>query len=236
MEAKDIEKITATAKKLIAQPRIILASQSPRRVKLLKELGVDFEQIPADIDETPEEGELAYDYVYRLAVQKVGTVLKRLSDEEELTSQTIVIGSDLTIDYQGEIIGKPESREEAVEMLERFSGQWHATRNGYAIALDDELVTSGVVSSLLKFREMDSKAINAYLDEKEWRDKAGAYGLQVKKYKFVTEFTGSINATIGLPSFHVAETLKDLGVEIDSAKLATAKEKEQQFKESLLVK
>lgn len=180
---------------------LVLASASPRRQELLASMGVVFTTLPADINETPEPNEDALQYVMRMAREKARAVRQVLADES-----TLVLASDTSVVLDGAILGKPESRAHAKQMLQALSGRGHNVMT--AIALEDSrgngaLLASEAVVTTVLFTQLTEATIEAYLNTDEPWDKAGAYGIQGVAGAFVKRIEGSYSNVVGLP---LAET------------------------------
>ncbi|MEZ5217398.1 MAG: Maf family protein [Ilumatobacteraceae bacterium] len=185
---------------------VVLASQSPRRRELLGHLCPEFEVVPADIDETPFAAEDALTYVERLARTKAETVVR-------LRPAHAVIAADTTVDLDGEILGKPETAEEACEMLRRLSDRTHRVHTGVAIGHDGQLA-HGVSTALVRFLPVTEREIAWYVGTGEPMDKAGAYGLQGAGGAFVEQVTGSVSAIVGLPLTLLLQLAGRVGVDL----------------------
>lgn len=180
---------------------VILASKSPRRVALLADMGVQCTVMPADIDESVLPGELPVDYVLRLAIAKAQAVAKRA--QQDLP----ILAADTTVAYKTQIFGKPESHEEAFTMLRQLSGQVHWVHTAVA------LVVNGMVSHRLSSTEVHmmtipEQVIADYVASGEPMDKAGAYGIQGRAGRWITQMTGSYSGVMGLPLHETAELLR----------------------------
>ncbi|MGC8121156.1 Maf family protein [Marinobacter sp. VGCF2001] len=182
---------------------LILASASPRRAELLRQIGVSFRVMPAEIDETPQPAEPARDYVERLAREKALAVSRAAPD-------VLVLGSDTSVVLNGEILGKPASEAEAGDMLQRLSGNTHQVMTSVALAQADQCQALVVVTDVT-FRELEAAEINAYVATGEPMDKAGGYGIQGLGGIFVRELRGSYSAVVGLPLRETAELLASAG-------------------------
>ena len=188
---------------------LVLASSSPRRKELLERVGISFEIRPADIDETPREGEAPLAYVTRLAASKADAVAR-------LCGPAWVLGADTIVEIDGEILGKAESPAEAAAMLERLIGRAHRVSTAFALrgptggddrrARADRVVTTTVV-----MRRASAAEIADYVAAGEWRGKAGAYAVQGMAAALVSEVRGSITNVIGLPLAEVVAELERLG-------------------------
>lgn len=194
---------------------LYLASQSPRRLELLRQIGL----LPtvlrlrgnhprADVDETPQPGEAPDDYVRRLAVAKaeVGLLAIRERDLPVLP----VVAADTTVVIDGEILGKPADAAEAAAMLRRYSGREHQVLTGVAVAMNGQMEVAGS-DSRVRFKTLDEADIAAYVASQEWADKAGGYGIQGKAAVFVEHLSGSYTGVVGLPLFETAALLRRVG-------------------------
>ncbi|KAA1176349.1 septum formation inhibitor Maf [Marinobacter salinexigens] len=186
---------------------IVLASASPRRAELLRQIGVDFTVHPADVDESVEEGESPQCYVERLAREKAMVVAGRLSGDE------LVIGSDTSVVLLGEILGKPDNHDDAVAMLGRLSGASHQVMTGVAVVRNG-LCKSTLVVTDVRFRELSEPEVEAYVFSGEPMDKAGSYGIQGLGGIFVREIRGSYSAVVGLPLQETAALIAEAGVPV----------------------
>lgn len=183
--------------------RLILASASPRRAELLAQIGVPFEVVPADIDETPKPGEAPEAYVERLAREKALAVAGA-------ESRLPVLGSDTSVVIGGDILGKPDSPASARSMLQRLSGSTHQVITAVAVAVPGRCHCR-VVTTNVTFRPLSQAEIHAYVASGEPFDKAGGYGIQGLGGIFVCELKGSYSAVVGLPLCETAELLAEAG-------------------------
>lgn len=175
----------------MATPRVILASQSPRRRELLSIVGITHEVVPADIDETPRAGELPTVHSERLAREKASLVAERSPGALVIGADTIVVAGDL-------ILGKPGDDADARSMLRLLSGRTHMVYTAVAIARDG-MVDSEVEGVQVAFRELSDADIAAYVATGEPSDKAGAYGIQGFGSTLVDRIQGDYFAVMGLP-------------------------------------
>jgi len=181
---------------------VVLASRSPRRVELLKQLVTEFTVLPADIDETPHANEDPVSYVKRLALEKARAVYM-VSDTD-----ATVIGADTTVDLDGNIFGQPVNDDDARQMLRRLSGTTHQVHTGVAVvSATGEQVE--VVSSAVTFRDLQPDMIEWYIGTGESVGKAGSYAIQGHGSALVASSTGSMTNIIGLP---LEETARLLGI------------------------
>ncbi|WP_150909827.1 Maf family protein [Marinobacter halotolerans] len=182
---------------------IILASASPRRAELLRQMGVSFDTRPADIDETPGPVERPSDYVLRLAQEKALAVGRGAPD-------ALVLGSDTSVVLGDRILGKPATGEEAAETLRSLSGRTHQVMTAVAVVVDG-YAQSCVVTTDVTFRALRPDEISAYVRTGEPMDKAGSYGIQGLGGIFVESLQGSYSAVVGLPLRETADLLAQAG-------------------------
>lgn len=196
------------------QPRIYLASKSPRRRELLRQIGVQFDVLTfrggergedADVDETPLPGESVERYVERLALTKAEAGMRRIV-WRKLPRQP-VLAADTTLELDGEIIGKPADADDARNILQRLSGRTHRVLTAIAIS-DGNRTRSRISDSTVRFRALTEKDIRHYVASGEPMDKAGAYGIQGRAAVFIEEISGSYSGIMGLPLFEAAELLE----------------------------
>jgi septum formation protein len=189
-----------------AEPDLVLASASPRRRELLERLGLVLRIVPADVDETPQAGELAIDYVRRVAIAKCDKVFDAPAPEGAGASPLAVLGADTTVVVDETILGKPSDQQDARAMLVRLAGRRHEVITGTSVRFGTRRIERAV-TTLVAVRALQPAEIDAYLTSGEWRGKAGGYAVQGIAAAFVTDLRGSVTNVIGLP---VAEVLADL--------------------------
>lgn len=182
-------------------PDIALASASPRRRELLTQLGVQFELVSADIDETPLPDEQPSVYVQRLAQQKARAGLQRLQGNKP------VLGADTIVVCDGAILGKPVDFAHFSQMLQRLSGRSHQVMTAVAL-LDATKQLSALVCTDVWFRPLTAADIHDYWHSGEPQDKAGGYGIQGLGGKFIPRINGSYSAVVGLPLFETEQLLQ----------------------------
>jgi len=182
--------------------RLILASASPRRIELLKLMGLDFDIMTGNIDETFRPEETPREHVLRLSEEKARSVALSHPDAWILGADTIVV-------VAGEILGKPRSPEEATKMLEKLSDRAHEVFTGFCIIRQDRGVRiREVVGSSVLFRKIAPDEMAWYTGTEEPYDKAGAYAVQGIGGCFIREIRGSCTNVAGLPLCEVVEALK----------------------------
>jgi septum formation protein len=183
---------------------IYLASGSPRRRELLTQMGVPFERIVSEVDETPRPDEGAHDYVLRLAVDKACAGWEAVVREGR--PPRLLLAADTTVALDDQILGKPADSTEATAMLRRLSGRTHEVLT--AVAITDGARTETVCSvSEVDFKPLSETEIAAYVTTGEPLDKAGSYGAQGLGALFVTSIRGSFSGVVGLPIFETAALL-----------------------------
>jgi septum formation protein len=183
----------------------ILASASPRREQLLRGMGLEFRVIPSDVDENFLEGEQPRNHVIRLSRDKSSAVAVEHRDSWVLGADTIVI-------INGDVLGKPETQEDAREMLRKLSGREHRVITGFTlIHRSTRSIFSDAVESVVVFKEIQEDEMNWYVNSREPYDKAGAYAVQGMAAYFVREIRGSYSNVVGLPLTEVVTALKDVG-------------------------
>lgn len=187
--------------------RLYLASGSPRRRELLAQIGVPFSTLPSVIDETPLPNEAADAYAQRLAWAKAQAGLAALAAPDT----AVVLGADTSVVLHGRILGKPESRADALAMLAALSGQTHEVLTAVALA-NSQRCTVRMVSSQVRFRPLSVAEIEAYWASGEPQDKAGSYAIQGLGAVFVADLHGSFSAVVGLPLCETAALLADFGI------------------------
>jgi len=183
-------------------PRLILASASPRRKELLHQIGVDFRIVVADIEEIPEPDEKPDAFVLRMAREKALEVMARE------TPGLPVLGSDTAVILDGRILGKPVDRNEAVAMLQSLSGRTHEVFSAVAVAVDHAEVYEVLNVTRVTFSKMELPWIETYCDTGDPMDKAGAYGVQGKAAEKISRIEGSFYGVMGLPLYETAQLLR----------------------------
>ncbi len=185
---------------------ILLASASPRRQELLRQLDVPFRAVPADVDETVNDGEAAREYVVRVARAKALSGLARAG--QGVPS----LGADTVVVLEGEIFGKPASRADARFMLQRLSGRTHRVYSAVALATGGNGISDRLSVTAVTFAELPPSWIHRYCDGGEPMDKAGAYAIQGAAGRFIERIDGSYSGVMGLPLFETAALLGQAGL------------------------
>ncbi len=180
---------------------IILASASPRRRELLSTAGVDFTVKVADVEEKIEDGLTPAEVVKSLALQKAQAVADK-------NPEAVVIGADTIVVLDDVILGKPQSEENAVEMLTSLSGRNHTVYTGVALVKGNK-VRNFCEATQVEFYDLTKEDIDAYVATKDCMDKAGAYGIQTNGCVLIRKIDGDYFNVVGLPVSKVYRELRD---------------------------
>jgi septum formation protein len=186
--------------------RLILASSSPRRRELLSQIGLEFDVVPAHVDESLRAGEHPAAYVERLALEKARAVHARFAD-------AIVLGADTTVVLEGAVLGKPADRPEAERMLRALAGRTHQVHTGVA-AVSERAWRAHVETTDVTFGVIAEADLQRYLDSGDPMDKAGAYGIQGFAARWIPRIEGDFFNVVGLPLAATVRLLEELGEEI----------------------
>lgn len=191
---------------------MILASGSPRRLALLRSVGVECSVLPADIEERVIAGETPRQTVCRLAQEKAQAVAVLHRDAFVLAADTVVAGKSPE-HLEGEILGKPRDSEDAKRMLRLLSGRDHEVVTGFCLLnLTQSFAVTEAVSTSVIFRPLTAAEIDDYVATGEPLDKAGAYGIQGRASAFIPEIRGSYTNVVGLPVPEVLAVLERAGI------------------------
>jgi septum formation protein len=196
------------SQKFDALPFVYLASRSPRRVELLKQIGVRCETLPADIDETQIANESPEQYVTRLAQQKAEACFQRLTVVQRAHP---VLAADTTVVLAGSVLGKPEDDNDALTMLQNLSGSLHLVHTAVALAFNYEIEVV-LSTTVVEMMALSAAQIDAYIATGEHRDKAGSYGIQGAAGAWIKRIEGSYTGVMGLPLYETADLLRKHGV------------------------
>jgi septum formation protein len=190
--------------------KLILASNSPRRKKIMSDLGLNFEIIPSNYDEKLETDIFSYDLIEDLATQKALDVVKRVDND------SIVIGADTVVVLHNKILGKPHTKENAFEMLKALSGQTHSVVTSVC-GINTKTNRAALISttSYVRFNELTDEMIHYYIDTFAPLDKAGSYGIQELPPNYIDKFEGSFENIVGLAPEAVMEVLTKLDYKQD---------------------
>jgi septum formation protein len=186
---------------------IYLASASPRRAELLRQLGVTFRVRPAELEEAINPGETPEEYVARTATDKAVAVAAQIPTARHAA----VLGADTIVVADNVVLGKPSGPQDALEMLERLSGRTHDVLSAVAVT-DGQSTETRLCASKVRFRATTARERAAYCATGEPLDKAGGYGIQGYAAAFIERLEGSYSAVMGLPLFETAQLLAQFAV------------------------
>lgn len=182
-----------------AHPVLVLASGSPRRLALLAQAGLEPDALlPADIDETPERGELPRRLALRLAQEKLAAADNRRKAVGEYEG-AYLLAADTVVGVGRRILPKPETSEEAADCLRLLSGRAHRVYTGVALMTPKGGVRTRLVETRVRFKRLSREEMEAYLASREWLGKAGGYAIQGLAATFVLKLVGSYTNVVGLP-------------------------------------
>lgn len=199
--------------------QIYLASRSPRRRELLRQIGVKFNLLmmretagrAIDIDEQPLDNEAPKDYIYRI------TRIKASEGWNKVLQRRLpifpVLAADTVVTIDGCIMGKPRDKDDAVIMLKTLSGRSHQVMTAIGVVVNDVLQIR-LSTSTVRFRELSEKEIRNFVTNHHVLDKAGAYAIQGMAAAFIAEISGSYSGIMGLPLYETAQLLEEVGITI----------------------
>ena len=182
--------------------KINLASTSPRRKQLLEQIGIDFELVDVEIDESWDGKEPAKTYVKRMALEKARAA------KSKIQNKLPVLAADTSVVLDNFILGKAETKEDVIKMLEELSGRTHHVYTAVALITETEQVCLNI--SHVSFRPLSENDILQYCETEEPLGKAGAYAIQGKAAAFIERLEGSYSGVMGLPLYEVSEMLKTI--------------------------
>ena len=187
-------------------PPIYLASGSPRRRELLTQIGVSFDVLKIDIDESPQTGEAPEAYVRRVAIDKAkaGLILR---EQLDLRARP-VLAADTSVVVDNAILGKPANQSEARQFIQRLSGRQHQVISAVALATDKTIKVRSQLNTV-RFARLSEAEIDWYVASSEGKDKAGAYAIQGLAAQFIEHIEGSYAGIMGLPLFETRQLLQD---------------------------
>jgi septum formation protein len=201
---------------LTERPSVYLASKSPRRQELLRQIDVEFDELLVreasgrrrDIVEVPRKGEPALEYVKRIARTKASVGWRRMIRRRLPPRPVLAADTEVVVD--GAVLGKPDDAASAIAMLECLSGKTHDVLTAVAVRWRAHIVLA-VSSSRVSFRELTRDEVERYVATGEPFDKAGGYGIQGRAAAFIRHLEGSYSGVMGLPLFETTETLRKIG-------------------------
>jgi len=179
--------------------KIALASRSPRRRELLEQIGIEYEVIDIDVDEDWNENEMPEDYVCRIAIEKAR------AGKALLKNDLSVLAADTAVVLDGKILGKAESKDDAITMLTRLSGKTHEVLSAVTVINTQEQTKISI--SKVTFKALSKEEIIAYCNSDEPIGKAGGYAIQGKAAVFIERLEGSYSGVMGLPLFETQQLL-----------------------------
>jgi septum formation protein len=186
-------------------PLLVLASASPRRLALLRQIGLEPDHVdPAAIDETPRPGEIPSEHALRLAAAKARTVAPRHPG-------AFILAADTVVACGRRILPKAEDEKTARACLELLSGRRHRVHGGLALLGRDGVLTMRRVTSRVAFKRLSEAEIRDYLASGEWQGKAGGYAIQGRAAALVPWISGSYSNVVGLPLYETAQLLAGRG-------------------------
>ena len=185
--------------------KIILASNSPRRKKIMSDLGLEFEVMPSNYDEKLETDTFSYDLIEDLATQKALDVVRRVD------KNAIVIGADTVVVLHNKILGKPHTKDAAYKMLRELSGETHSVVTSVC-GINTKTNRAALISttSYVRFNELTDEMINYYINTFSPLDKAGSYGIQELPEGYIEKYEGSFENIVGLDPEAVKKVLNQL--------------------------
>ncbi|MFA6208151.1 MAG: nucleoside triphosphate pyrophosphatase [Candidatus Obscuribacterales bacterium] len=203
----------------VSSPNLVLASSSPRRIELVKNLGLKFEILPSDLDEVVNPALTPGEVVADLAQSKAARVQELIQERGGATAQGhhVILAADTIVVFEGDILGKPTDRDHAIAMLTRLVGNIHEVYTGvHVISVNQKEVVAHheIEVAKVEFRQLSASEIANYVDSKEPMDKAGSYALQGIGAFMINKIEGSPSNIIGLPLVRTINLLRQCGVQI----------------------
>lgn len=196
---------------MAARPDLILASSSPRRLALLNQIGIEPDHlVPANIDETPQKGELPRKLAIRLADQKALTAQHK-ARQTGIADNAVILAADTVVAVGRRILPKAETMQEATECMHLLSGRAHHVYTGVTLITRNGRLRRRLTDTRIRFKRLSGKEIEAYLASAEWRGKAGGYAIQGIAGAFVVKLVGSYPSVVGLPLYESVQLLAGEG-------------------------
>jgi septum formation protein len=197
----------ASSKAEVERPRLILASASPRRLRLLAQVGIEPDALrPASIDETARPGEMPRALVSRLARAKAEVARDQIANDQDL-ADSYILAADTVVAMGRKVLMKPAHVEEAMASLQLLSGRTHKVLTCVCLIAPDDRVRMKVVDTRVRFRYITRSELESYIASREWRGKAGGYAIQGIAGCFVQRLIGSYTNVVGLPLTEVVGLL-----------------------------
>jgi len=191
------------------QPQVYLASASPRRQELLSQIGVNFQRLSVDVEEQRNEAETPEQYVKRVALDKA---MAGWSSEERALDIP-VLGADTEVVVDGQVMGKPQDQQRAMEMLDKISGKEHQVISVVALVQGDRRQIL-VNLNKVRFSDLTQEEKKTYCYSGEPLGKAGGYGIQGMAAAFISHLEGSYSGVMGLPLYETSNLLKEFGIDV----------------------
>lgn len=198
----------------LERPKLVLASASPRRLTLLAQVGIEPDALrPASIEEKARSGEMPRGLVTRLARAKAETARDQIANDRDI-ADAFVLAADTIVAVGQRILMKPDDMEHAAATLKRLSGRKHRVLTAICLITPDDKVRLKVIETKVHFKHLSRQEIEAYIASREWRDKAGGYGIQGLAGCFIKKISGSYTNVVGLPLTEVVALLTGEGFPI----------------------
>jgi septum formation protein len=206
----------------ISRPKLVLASGSPRRVSLMNQAGIEPDALrPADVDETPHQGELPRVCANRLAYAKATTALNAIGPDDDVYG-AFILAADTVVAVGRRILPKPELVDEAAQCLRLLSGRSHRVYTALCLITPKQRYRQRVVETRVRFKRLSNDDIESYLGSGEWRGKAGGYAAQGLAGTFIVKMVGSYTNVVGLPLYETIALLAGEGFPIHAGWLSPA--------------
>jgi septum formation protein len=206
----------------LSRPKLVLASGSPRRVSLMNQAGIEPDALrPADIDETPRQGELPRVCANRLAYGKATTALNGIGPDDDVFG-AFILAADTVVAVGRRILPKPELVDEAAQCLRLLSGRSHRVYTALCLITPKRRYRQRVVETRVRFKRLSNDDIEFYLGSGEWRGKAGGYAVQGLAGTFVVKLVGSYTNVVGLPLYETIALLSGEGFPVHAGWLSPA--------------
>lgn len=195
----------------VLRQKLILASGSPRRLDLLKQIGIEPDRLmPMDLDETPKRAEHPRSLARRLSGEKALAARAAIRDELQWRD-SYILAADTVVAVGRRILGKADFAEDARASLHLLSGRSHWVYTGVCVITPEGQLRQKVVETKVRFKRLSRKEIDTYIAASQWHGKAGAYGIQGIAGVFVQKLSGSYTNVVGLPLFETAQMLSGEG-------------------------
>ena len=191
--------------------QVVLASQSPRRIQLLKQIGIEPKcSFGVEADETPLKGELPKRLAARLAQKKAELASEKL-ESKGVDYPCFLVTADTVVGVGRRVLPKTQNINEARECMEMLSGRTHRVYTGVCVVSPELVRRTRIVETKVKFKSLGEQEIEQYINSNEWDGKAGGYAIQGMAEKFITQIIGSYSNVVGLPLYETSSLLYGLG-------------------------